>query len=496
MFNPTFTDESNAILKNRLSRISSQLRNIVLSTAEDYQAKVYSDVNSVLDVGEGVSPLKSIESQGPAIVGDVEANYTILNNDADDIASEVLSVEDATSTLFNLAAASQNQLRQQIRESLYASTGQVFQENFLNAKQVASNTATLDFNAGVATNTLLDEKKLAPVFSAGPNSTGSIDTNNSLDNLSSKTVGTTMKWNGATLELILTLSAPQIVNRLYVNLDDYQEIEIDTFTTSPDGTVIVDVLEDLGVRQVLLNATSNKFSGDVIIDFPPRYCSTLRIILFDRVGQGTIVLRSLSISQRRYQATGQLTSIPITKPTGVVSLSATALMFSPYTSVTHQISYDGVSFSAISPGSKITLLTSPFYHRVLLSTNTSVFSNPQGPLNQSPLDPVSSSNYSLSTVTTIPLGNGIVERTLQINSVTGPIVLRDVANPNSIIVQEGSVILSAANGDYSYASGTFTFPEEVTGITISYQTSALGPVANTDLLSYYTPLLYEYKFEA
>lgn len=496
MLNPIFTDESNAILTSRLARISKELRNIVLSTAEDYQAQVYSDVNAVLDIGEAMTPLKPVGSQGPANVGDINDNYTSLNNDANDITNEVLDVEDATATLFNLAASSQNQLRQQIRESLYASNKQVFQEDFLNIDQLSAHTAAIDFNAGVATNALLDETFLVPTFSSGPNSVGSISATSSLSNLSLDTVGTTMDWNGTTLELILTFPTPQIANRLYLNMDNYQELEIDTFTTTPDGTTINDVLESLGETQILLNATSNKFSGDVIIDFPPRYCQSMRIILFDRVGAGNIALRSMQVSARRYQPTGQLTSTSIENPTGTVWLSVDENVFAPYTIITHQISYDGVSFVAVNPGVPIVLQQSPFYYRALLSINTSTFNNPQGPLNQSPLDPVGSSSYTLATVTTVPLGNGVLERTLLLNNITGPVVLRDTATPNSVVVQEGSVILNPGNGDYSFAAGTLTFPAPVTGITLSYQTSSLGPAANQDLQSYYTSLLYEYRFEA
>lgn len=498
MLNPIFTDESNAILVNRLARISQELRDITLSTAEDYQAEVYSDVNAVLDIGEAVTPLKQVGAQGPAVVGDINDNYTILNNDAEDIAAEIEAVEDATATLFNLAASTQNQLRQQIREALYASNKQLFQEDFVNNKQVSASTAAIDFNAGVATNALLDETTLSPMFSSGPNSVGKLAAGSSLSNLSSGVVGTAMTWNGSTLELVLTFATPQIANRLYVNMDNYQELEIDTFTTTPDGTKVDDVLEDLGVTNILLNSTSNKFSGDVIVDFPPRYCQTIRIILFDRVGQGNITLRGLSVSARRYQPTGQLTSVAINHPTGTVNLSVDSQVFAPYVQITHQISYDGTTFTAVTPGVAIALQQSPFYYRALLSTNTSAFTqvNTQGPLNQSPLDPVGSANYTLATTTTVPLGNGVVERTLLINSITGPIVLRDQAIPNSVVVQVGSVILDPTDGSYSFSNGTLTFPSPISGVTLSYQTSSLGPVANKDLQPYYTALLYEYQFEA
>jgi hypothetical protein len=196
-----------------------------------------------------------------------------------------------------------------------------------------------------------------------------------------------------------------------------------------------------------------------------------------------------------------LTSIPITSPTGTVVFTTNQEAFYPYVSITHQISYDGTQFSAINPGDTISLISSPFYYRATLSTNVSQFTNPQGALIQSPLDPVASPYYSLSTSTTTPLGSGLLQRTLQFSSVNGPIVLRDTPLANTLIIQQGAVIQSIVSGAYTYSSTTNTIAFAagslpLSGITVSYQTSSLGNAAIQDLQTYYTPLLYEYLFEA
>src|SRR5208337_1320800 len=259
-------------------------------------------------------------------------------------------------------------------------------------------------------------------FSTGPNSVGSTTT--PLSYLTDNRVDTAFVWNGSTLELLLTFSSPQIINRVTINLDTYAGLEIDTFTTSPDGTLVQDILNDLGVDRIVMDGTSNKFSGDVIIDFPPRHVQTMRLIITDLVGLGLISFRSFVCGQNTYSSTGQLTSVPIKAPTGTVVFTSTQNVFSPYVSITHQISYDGTQFTAINPGDVISLSSSPFFYRAVLERSSSRFDSPAGPLVQSPLDPVASANYILVTSTSTPLGTGLIERSLQINSVTGSIVLR------------------------------------------------------------------------
>lgn len=492
-----FTDQNNALFKDRLNRIAESLRTLTLSTVEEYQAEVYSRVNAVLSRGLAMTPLAPVSSEGPAVIGDVSNNYTILNNDADDIANELLRIEDSAADLFNLSATSLNQLRQAIREFVYESNHQRYSEEFLNNAQLSSYTVGLDYNAGLATNPLVSDTDLTSdaTFSIGPNTVGGVDPSSSVSYLTDNRPDTSLILNGTTLELLLTFSSPKIINRITINLDTYAGLEISTLTTSPDGTLVQDILSDLGVDRILMDGTSNKFSGDVIIDFPPRHVQTMRLIVLDRVGQGLISFRSFACSSRTYSSTGQLTSAPILVPTGTVVFTSMQNVFSPFVSITHQISYDGTQFTAINPGDLISLSSSPFFYRAVLERSSSRFDSPAGPLVQTPLDPIGSPSYTLASSTSTPLGTGIIERTLQVNSVTGPIVLRDTPMPNTLTIQEGSLILSLANGDYSFVNNTITFPGSVTGLTISYQTSSLGNAAVKDLEHYYTPLLYEVKFE-
>jgi len=494
--NPIFTDESNAILVNRLARVSSALRALTLSTAEAFEAQIFSDVNAVLSLGEVMTPLHPVGAEGPAIVGDVIDNYTILNNDAGDISAELLRQEDDAASAFNLSASSQNQLRQLIRERIYASNKKRYIEDFLNQNHLTNVTANLDFAAGVATCPLNNGTTLTPTITIGNGSVGSLADGSSVGYLTDGLSTTALTWNGTSLELILSFPQPRIMNRLEVVMDNYEGLEIDTFFTTPDGTLVEDVLSDLFAGRIIMDATSGKYSGAVIVDFPPRHVSVARIVINDRVGDEVVALRALSVSQRNYSSSGILQAGPISAPTGSVLFTTLQDVFSPYVSIVHQISYDGANFTSITPSSTINLAASPFWYRATLLRNKAAFHPQQGPLNQSPLDPVQSAYYTVQSTMTTPIGNGSIQRSLQLSNITGAIVFRETPTPGTLTIQAGSVILNQADGDYAFTNNTLSFPTSQSAITISYQTTALGAAAVADREDYYTPLLYSFRFEA
>ena len=88
-------------------------------------------------------------------------------------------------------------------------------------------------------------------------------------------------WKGTSLELIATFAQPEIINRIHIELDDYQGLEIVSFTTSPDGTLTEDVLVDLDLTTIHLNGIVDKYSGDFILDFSPRHAKQVRLVIED-----------------------------------------------------------------------------------------------------------------------------------------------------------------------------------------------------------------------
>src|SRR6266702_564219 len=116
MFSSQIPAANQTLLNARVSRIQKRLRSLTESTLEGYQVKVYSALNAVLNLGNRMQPLNAISPEGPAILGDLTTNLTLLNQDGTDIASVLLATESSAAQLFNLAQATQTQQLQMIRE--------------------------------------------------------------------------------------------------------------------------------------------------------------------------------------------------------------------------------------------------------------------------------------------------------------------------------------------------------------------------------------------
>lgn len=488
-------DPENELLRDRLGRLLGDIRTLQLSTREEYQAEVFSRVNGILALGNHMRPLLPVTAEGPATVGDVTENFARLNQDAIDIASQMQRVETSAAQLYNLAAASQNALRQQIREALYASTARRFVEAFLHGRQLATSSVTVDFNAGVAMLPLVNEAVVTPTMTIGVNSDGTVVTGP--EALSDGRIETALVFDGTRLELILTFDKPEIINRLAFELNDYQGLEVTTLTSSPDGSVFEDVLADLGVFSLLLNATTGKYSGDVIVDFPPRHATQVRLVIEDRVDVARIALRALTVSRRQYQDTGTLVTNPIyLAPSAAYRFSTTELDFDPFATIIHQISTDGVHFRSVAPGDVV--VASPFWYKALLQRNPQAFDSESvalagtGDLRQT-------EHYSLRRSSTVPMGAGIMERTLVLENITGPVQLRDVPLPTTFRVQVGSTYLDP--DQYTFSGGILSFPPpaapatSIPLVTVTYQTSALGAAAVAARQAFYTPLLSDVRFE-
>ena len=492
---PIFTSTSNAILQNRLTRLQSTLRALSYSTRQDYAAAVYSALNQVLLLGYNMVPLNKIQGGQPAIVGDFQNNLTILNNNAQDVVAEVEALEDQTSELYNLVALTQNSVRQQIREVLYAPTPGNYLEPFINNLNLdpTNTTATLDYSVGLATLPLLSDTEITPAsIIVGTASTGSVVSGQGVDQLNGP-VGNFMAWNGSTLELSIAFSVATTINRITIVQDNYQGLLITGLTGSADGVVYNDLTKDLNISQLSLDGTSGKFSGEVVIDFQPRSLLQVNLTLEDATGQDYIALRGLTFDQRQYSSTGQIQSNKISSPTGNVLFSTIQNPANSLVTLTHMISYDGVNFQAIQPEAQIALAGSPFWYRGVFAQNSSDITTLSGPLAVAQ-DPQVNSNYTVTQTSTINLGNNIMQRTIAFGSVSGPVTFQDMPLPGTFSVWQGSIEL--ASTAYAFYNNVLTFPSSVVNVTVVYQASSSGNAGLQALLNYYSPYLYQFQFEA
>jgi hypothetical protein len=193
----------------------------------------------------------------------------------------------------------------QVREQVYLTTRRKYLEVFINDKQLERDTASMDFGTGMATLPFVREDQLSGFnIATGILSSGSAET--SISNPTDDKSETAFVWNGAQLEILITFPDPAIVNRLRIELDDYQGLAVDVLTSSPDGILVDDLLLSVPSANRFIDGSSNKFSGDWVVDFDPKHVKQLRIVLSDRVGDERIALRGLTLSAVRYQTTGKL----------------------------------------------------------------------------------------------------------------------------------------------------------------------------------------------
>jgi hypothetical protein len=199
------TTGAQELLAARLAQAEASLRGTPVTTREDLLATVYSALNAVLSLGNNITPLFPVAREGPAIAGDLNDNFRILNQDAQAIIKQLLGTENDAATLFNLFASTQNNLRQTIREAVYTSGSRRYVEEFISNTKLGTCTATVDFNAGVVALPLVQETFVQPdsidfgVACDGVLGDGTTDL--LLDGLTE----TSMTWTGSRLELGLQL---------------------------------------------------------------------------------------------------------------------------------------------------------------------------------------------------------------------------------------------------------------------------------------------------
>ena len=487
MFSQTVATVQNQLIQTRLARVLPQIKTLQLTTREDYLAQVTSLINSVLNTGNHMQKLKPV-IQGPATVGDITGNLGILNQDAIDLVGVLGALTDNTFQLANLAATSEQSLVQQMRESLFACTPTRFIEAFVSSDSIAQASAEIDYAAGVAALSLQSETTLKPTIALGASCVGSLDPNNGLANLTDGQPNTAMCFNGSRLELVLSFPGPQAINRLRLQLDDYDGWEITEFTSSSDMISSNDILDSMQVDSVSLDATSGKYSGIAVIDFPAVMAQQLKLVIEDRSQAGLISLRELAATCRRYSDSATLQTNMQTAPTGLVNFTVDACAPQGLTSIMHQISSDGVNFLTIQPG-EITL-PSPWCYRAVLARNSDSFKNNtlNSPFSGLTPDP----NYQIGQVSSLPLGSGVIQRTVQFTRISGPVALQETPVPGSVRVLTGAVALRLGS-DYAFRSNVLSFASSITGVTLTYQ---VAPGSNlSQLVNYYSPYLYQMRFD-
>jgi hypothetical protein len=506
MYSSLYNPDWSELFKARLQQIERDLRGLNLATREEYQAEVYSRLNQMFALGNRMTPLKPVLRQGPASVGDVQTNMRLLNADASAVALQLLASEREAGRLLNLFAATQNALRQQVRETVYQSTNRLYLEGFVSDKNLINSENVADLNAGVAYLPLVGETEVKPSgLRSGPLSSATTS-ETALSLLLDNQQETSMVWEGDALELIFEFNQAEIINRVRIEMDDYRGLTMDELTSSPDGSLRENILAEVGADFRRMDGSSGKFTGEYCLDFDPKHVKQIRLLIRDRVGQKRIAIRSVTFYRRQYQPKGIVQSRAVAGVSGDIFFTTLQHTSSPLTGITHMVSDDGVHYRVVQPDTRLNLPPN-FWYRAQLERLDDKFSAESNPLELSGNDPTSlDTSTVVKNISTVDLGAGIIERTIEFESVVGGVLLKETPLPRTLVVTAGMITVNPEDGPVSinspgqpnivtFVNNKLNFLYEVTGVVVRYQTSALGAAGLMARKNFYSPYLYEVRFE-
>jgi hypothetical protein len=138
------------------------------------------------------------------------------------------------------------------------------------------------------------------------------------------------------------------------------------------------------------------------------------------------------------------------------------------TSISHQISTDGVHYTAIVPGQQIAVGSGGFWYRASMQRLDGNFGQAASPLTMPGQDPSINSNTTIANITTVDMGNGVLQRSINLMAASGTITLKETPLGGTLVVYQGTVVL--AQPGYTVSGNAITFPQVLTGITVAYQT--------------------------
>ena len=509
MFSDITTTDGQELVLERLNAFLQGVQLLSFATREEYQIAVISGLNRIFGLGNNMTPLDPVVPETPASADLIFNNCSLLNQDAQAIIKQLLSMEQDVGNLYNLYATAQNATRQQIREQVYKSTHKNYQEDFINTKGLSDGqSAYVDFATGSALAPLLGDQAVpASAVTLGVALAGSavIPAGSSLaEQLSNLIDGkneTQFIWSGTDLDLLFSFNQPTIINRLSIDLDEMQGVELVRLSSSPDGVVVDDLLAGVSTEDRSIEGSSGKFSGQFVINFDPHYASQVRITIKDFVGSPTIALRNVAFGARRYGSSGIVQSLPIALPaSGTVVFDSDQETAAGLTSITHQISFDGIQYVAMQPGDAIAITSSPFWYRSALERLESNFQTQSQPIAVPGTDPALTDYYRLNATTTSVLGKNILERSilLDLNPATGgtnrPLVIQETILPGTLTLWQSNLPLNT--GKYNVAGNIISFPtnEQLSGVTIRYQTSAFSNAGLLARKDYFSPRLHRFTF--
>lgn len=494
MFSNIYNSDWNEVFQYRLDRIRQDIAGLDLPTKEAYQAEVISRLNQLIRNQDRMQKLREITRETPALVGGIQANLDILNDDVRAVTSQLLATEQLGASLLNLYASTQTALRQRVRQMVYTPTASDFTEFFIGGAMLDQYTCDVDLNAGVVELPVASQSAVIPAsVRVGVAGDGALLETSSLGYLLDGQSQTVCEWNGRRLELIFEFSSNEILNRIRIEPHDYEGLIVDEISTSPDGVFHENVLDELPADRRKIDAASNKFSGEFVVDFTPKETRYLKLVLRDAVGAAAIRLRGITFYSRKFSTNGFVAFKPVQLSAGRYRFQATQAATDQLTSVQHQVSDDGAKFRVIYPNSELDV-KGPLWYRLFFQRNDKDFGDEQNPFVTGVQDLVSGPAFTLTqpSVTT-DLGGGIYQREILFDNISGSARIKDRVVDGTVEVSVGGVKLGSDG--FSVSANILSLKNlPASSVTLRYQTSLAGQTNFSLRKPYYSPYLYDVKF--
>ena len=93
------------------------------------------------------------------------------------------------------------------------------------------------------------------------------------------------------------------------------------------------------------------------------------------------------------------------------------------------------------------------------------FGQAAGPLTMPGQDPNINSGTTIANITTVDLGNGVLQRSINLAAASGTITLNETPLGGTLVIYQGTVVLPPAG--YTVAGNAITFPQALSGVTLS-----------------------------
>ena len=93
------------------------------------------------------------------------------------------------------------------------------------------------------------------------------------------------------------------------------------------------------------------------------------------------------------------------------------------------------------------------------------FGQAAGPLTMPGQDPSINSGTTIANITTVDMGNGVLQRSINLTAASGTITLNETPLGGTLVVYQGTVVLQPSG--YSVSGNTITFPLAMRGAMVS-----------------------------